>query len=64
MSKHRKIELSWHQVKPESLEIRYVLDSGKTVEYNIVRKRDESIDDHLKRIGRVCICAAKGVIGA
>lgn len=61
MSKHRKIEIYWNQVKPESLSVRYVLDNGKIAEYKVTRRQDESIDDHLKRIGRICICAAKGV---
>jgi hypothetical protein len=62
LNKHRKVELSWHRTKPESFGVRYVLETGKTIECNVTRSQDESVDNHLKRIGRVCICAAKGVL--
>jgi len=46
---------------PESFGIRYVLDGGQKIEYEVTRRDGESVEDHLQRIGRACICAAKGV---
>lgn len=57
----RSVSISWTEKHPESFSISYVAEDGSPASRTLARVKGESIESYLQRIGRQCICAAKGV---
>lgn len=60
MRRVRKVTLIWEENPPEYFAVEYVAQDGTSHSKSFHRFEGESVDDLLKRIGRVCIGAAKG----
>lgn len=60
MRRVRKVTLTWDEVPPERFSVSYVRHDGVEHSKSLRKNSDETVEDFVQRIGRVCIGAAKG----